>query len=74
MDSYIGCKIVKAEPRGRWKDNNELVKEGDVRGGEVEPGYVVLYEDGYQSWSPKGTFERAYRRVTDAERELVLPA
>lgn len=41
---YIGVKIVTA-----WQEK----KDG-------KPGYVVRYEDGYQSWSPKGAFEKAY--------------
>jgi hypothetical protein len=32
---------------------------------------MVVYEDGYASWSPKETFERAYRLVTDAEAALI---
>ncbi len=27
----------------------------------VEEGYKVIYEDGYESWSPKDVFEKAYR-------------
>lgn len=27
------------------------------------PGYWVLYEDGYQSWSPVAQFEAGYTRV-----------
>lgn len=26
-------------------------------------GYYVVYEDGYQSWSPAGAFESGYSRV-----------
>ena len=29
-----------------------------------EPGYRVRYPDGYESWSPKDVFERAYLPVT----------
>ncbi len=47
MKTYIGTKIIKAEP---------LRKDG-------ENGYRVMYEDGYESWSPKATFEAAYRDV-----------
>jgi hypothetical protein len=29
------------------------------------PGdYVVIYDDGYKSWSPYGTFEGGYTRIT----------
>lgn len=44
MNSYIGLKSVKAEPQ---------VKDG-------KDGYKVVYEDGYESWSPKDVFEKAY--------------
>jgi hypothetical protein len=45
MRTYIGTKIVDAEPQ--YYDG--------------KPGYKVVYEDGYESWSPKDTFEAAYR-------------
>ena len=44
MKSYIGVKAVKAEPQAK---------------GEKD-GYKVVYEDGYESWSPKDIFEKAY--------------
>ena len=47
MKNYIGTKVVKAEPANR--------KDG---GGE---GYKVVYEGGYESWSPKDVFEKAYK-------------
>ena len=53
MQKYIGTKIVEAEPCKAWKDT-KLHKAG-------EDGYKVRYPDGYESWSPKGVFEEAYR-------------
>ena len=47
MKNYIGVKIIKAEPEE--KDGQE--------------GYKVKYPDGYESWSPKDTFEKAYREL-----------
>ncbi len=44
MKSYIGLKAVKAEPQ---------TKDG-------KDGYKVVYKDGYESWSPKETFDEAY--------------
>jgi hypothetical protein len=41
---YIGIKQVTA-----WPEE----KDG-------QPGYAVMYLDGYTSWSPKATFERFY--------------
>jgi len=55
MERYIGTKIILARPE--TKDGRD--------------GYAVVYEDGYRSWSPKEIFERAYRRITDAEIDLI---
>lgn len=52
MKKYIGTKLVEAEPCEAWKDT------GDHKIGD--PGYKVRYPDGYESWSPKEAFERAY--------------
>lgn len=52
METYIGVKMIEAEPCPAWKDSGEH-KEGD-------PGYKVRYPDGYVSWSPKEVFEAAY--------------
>lgn len=44
MKQYMGIKLVEAEPHLKVD----------------EPGYLVRYADGYESWSPKATFESAY--------------
>ena len=49
MQKYIGTKLVEAEP---------YTKNG------VE-GYKVNYFNGYESWSPKNVFEKAYLAVDD---------
>ena len=28
-----------------------------------DPGYKVVYPDGYESWSPKDVFEEAYKEI-----------
>lgn len=62
MKKYIGTKIVMAEPM-------TLTEAQKVLGRELKPaiyeeeGYLVEYEDGYKSWSPKGVFEGAYHEV-----------
>lgn len=55
MECYIGTKIVQAEREER----------------DLKPGYKVMYEDGYMSWSPRDVFERCYRLVTPAEASLI---
>jgi hypothetical protein len=49
MKKYIGIKLITAEPQD---------KDG-------QPGYKVVYADGYVSWSPKAVFEAAY--ISDQE-------
>ncbi len=73
MERYIGTKIIVAEPMDRTTAlfNGLLHSTTVERDGSSEPGYKVVYEDGYTSWSPKATFERAYRRITDAEIKLI---
>ena len=57
---YIGTKCVSAKPMSyheylkySGRDVNSLDENAD--------GYLVEYEDGYVSWSPKYTFKSAYR-------------
>ena len=35
-------------------------------------GYLVIYPDGYKSWSPKHVFEESYRMVSDKEKESII--
>jgi hypothetical protein len=50
--TYIGVKRVYAERHDK----------GD------KPGYKVIYEDGYESWSPKDVFEAAYFPIEEDNR------
>lgn len=79
MKTYIGTKIVNAEPMDQLQFR-DLHSHPNYTAGIIVPiddhgnprdGYKVVYEDGYVSWSPKETFERAYREVTDAEKTLI---
>lgn len=67
MKKYIGCKMVEAEPcvkvNGKIYDS---LPDMDTRAGHIiEYGYKVRYEDGYESFSPKSVFEKAYMQVKD---------
>ena len=53
MKKYIGVKEIDAEFAIRG--------EGFL----TNVGYSVVCEDGYRSWSPRDTFEKAYREVCD---------
>lgn len=52
---YIGVKIITAWPQD---------KDG-------KPGYGVKYEDGYTSWSPKDTFDKAYFPMGESNNNKV---
>ena len=40
------------------------------KGARSDPGYYVVYEDGYTSWSPTQAFERGYSLVPIAKQDL----
>ena len=65
--TYTGTKTVKAMPMDarRAKDAGANVpdKYFEVGNANYNPGaegYLVVYPDGYRSWSPKKAFEDAY--------------
>lgn len=64
LKQYTGTKTVKARPMTMGEAYEcKLLKEG-VRPSECETDkadYLVEYEDGYLSWSPKDVFEAAYK-------------
>ena len=69
MDKYIGTKLIEAEPAVRVTgvDFKKRIQPEDrpIGAGEnYERGYRVRYADGYESWSPKDVFERAYLKMT----------
>lgn len=62
MNKFIGFKMVEAEPMN-LVDAEELLQR-KIKPGH-EDGYLVQYEDGYKSWSPKEVFEKAYMKVSN---------
>ena len=65
MKQYIGTKLIEAEPAFRCTDNQmrvDIIVDPDEAATyhKSEEGYRVRYPDGYESWSPKETFEKAY--------------
>ena len=65
MKPYIGTKIIQAEPHE--KDYGPPETHG-------QPGYRVVYPDGYTSWSPKSAFEEAYRKTSAMSFGLAVEA
>lgn len=76
MKKYIGTKTIEAEPMtlgdfvqktGKTPYGNNIEEHE-----EAEQGYRVRYEDGYESWSPKDVFEKAYKAAdTPLDRLLI---
>ena len=62
MKKYIGTKQIEAESMTRgdaW--GKHLLREKPSTENFDDEGYHVRYEDGYESWSPKDVFEKAYK-------------
>ena len=65
---YIGAKIIAAYP---CTLNEWLSIKGKPSEAEDMNGYLVNYPDGYMSWSPKATFEEAYRPINVNEKLMI---
>lgn len=61
MKQYVGTKIIQAKPMNRGEYNKYRGWEIPKDENPEDEGYLVKYKDGYESWSPKKTFEEAYR-------------
>lgn len=72
MKTYIGKKEVKAKPMTKGDAfYANLLRQNTLSEAESnEPGYLVEYADGYQSWSPANVFEAAYK-VADTALDRV---
>jgi hypothetical protein len=71
MPAYVGTKIVCAMPMTREAFSQRKLERDQGQGDQGEDGFLVVYPDGYESWSPKEAFEGAYRPVSPAEARLV---
>ena len=76
MQKYIGTKLIEAIPAIR--KGGKIYEKGQPIPRSMEPeeaGYKVLYQDGYESWSPKYVFERAYLPLeTNGELKTDAPS
>ena len=64
MKKYIGTKVIMAEPMTMTEAQKVLGRE--LKPATVEEdGYLVEYNDGYKSWSPKSIFDEAYKPYND---------
>ena len=67
---YVGTKIITAVPYNHRAFLNDIKCINDPSVADEE-GYLVKYPDGYTSWSPKATFDDAYRELTKSEKTLL---
>lgn len=77
MRNYIGAKIIQARPMAVGPFNQLWLKGGvysrqPLPMSDDSPGYLVIYPDGYKSWSPKEVFETAYREITKDETNMIV--
>jgi len=66
MKNFIGTKLIKAKPMKQgdfYKTERPDCFVPQSIGWSEEDGYMVKYEDGYVSWSPKKAFEKAYMEL-----------
>lgn len=63
MNKFIGTKQLEAEPmtRGEYKQYRGWTIPANEN--PEDEGYLVKYNDGYISWSPKKQFEEAYSEI-----------
>jgi len=67
---YVGTKLIRGAPMDECTFLDTYKGKTCEDGTPSRAGYLVIYPDGYKSWSPKQTFEDAYREVTQAEKAL----
>lgn len=73
MKKYLGTKLVTAKPMARAAA--EVVLGKFIKPAKQEysgEGYLVRYEDGYQSWSPKEVFDKAYKPADNFLDRLII--
>lgn len=66
IKTYIGVKTIQGKPMYATEAYAIIGKEcpEDLKG---KYGYLVIYPDGYKSWSPKDVFEAAYVEVPEQD-------
>jgi hypothetical protein len=74
MDKYIGVKMINAESMVHGKFEASKGIDRPQNDGYDDKGYKVVYEDDYESWSPKRVFEKAYRRIDNMTFGLAIEA
>ncbi len=63
MKKFIGTKQIEAEPMTRGEYNQYHGWIIPANENPEDEGYLVKYNDGYISWSPKKQFEESYSTI-----------
>lgn len=68
MKKFIGTKQVSAEPMtyGEAHKNGLIRENAYVSEFDDNPGYKVVHNDGYESWSPAEVFDATYKVAESA--------
>lgn len=74
MEKYLGVKMIEAEPMKLGAYNTYRGWKIPADENPDRDGYLVKYEDGYKSWSPKTVFDVAYRRIDGMTFGLAVEA
>lgn len=74
LKRYIGTKIIMARPMTRGLYNNYRGWAIPSNENPQDDGYLVVYPDNYESWSPAEVFEAAYRESNNLTFGLAIEA
>lgn len=73
MKKYIGTKQVEAEPMTMGEaDKKCLVTVGERLSKHTKEteGYHLKYDNGIETWLPKGEFEKKYRPISEESENM----
>lgn len=75
MKRYLGKKEVMASPMSMGDAYNRGLLRSNLKSSRVDKdreGYLVKYDNGYQSWSPKDVFDNSYKVIDTPIDRLYL--
>lgn len=72
MKKYVGTKMIEAKQMNRGAYNDYRGWKIPLDEDPADEGYLVKYSDGYESWSPKKQFEKAYRECENLTFGLAI--
>lgn len=75
MKKYLGKKEVMASPMSMGEAYDRGLLQSCLKSLRIngnKEGYLVKYDNGYQSWSPKDVFDNSYKVVDTPLDRLYL--